>query len=91
MDTDHTSADGGFSPPLSAHLIVRGERLKLDAVGPNGIRLESPRRTPPCRAEIHFNLDGHVTIHPIDLPEGIEPSRPVQPFVMLPTGEEAVA
>jgi hypothetical protein len=91
MEYPQAHWNGGFSPSLSISLIAGSQHFNVASIGGGQLRLRDARPTPATRASVHFKIDGRLSVYQIDLPEGIDPSHPVQPFVMLPTGEEAVA
>lgn len=91
MDTLRVQEDQGFSPDISATLLIHGERFRVGSLGPNEIMLQDARRTAPGRGEVRLLVDKRLTVYRVELTEGIDPSRPVQPLVRLGLGEEAVA
>jgi hypothetical protein len=91
MSTLRANENQGFSPDIAATLLIHGERFKVGSLGPNEIMLQDARRTAPGRGVVRLLVDKRLTIYRVELIEGIDPSRPVQPLVILPAGEEAVA
>jgi hypothetical protein len=82
---------GGYSPPISAHILLHGERFKVGSLGPNRLVLQDPRPMDPGVATLHFTIDGNLRISQLNLIEGIDPARQVQPFIEVKGDSEAVA
>ena len=86
------SADAGYSPKISAELLLHDQSFAVAALGPGQVVIQSPRPLPPGRGTIYMRIDGQLTVYHAELPSGINPSHPAQPAVILAaTAKESAA
>jgi hypothetical protein len=88
---DRASTQAGYSPDISAELLIHGERLNVAAFGPRGFVLRSAKFLPPGEGTIRMQVDGRQTIYRVQFPEGIDPSRNRQPYRLNKTSESEEA
>lgn len=89
--TTQYSAFTGYSPEISAELLIHGERFNVGSLGPDELIVRAPRPIKPGPGTVRLTVDGRVTLYHIDLFNGIDPTRVDQPYKLLSTFEEAAA
>ena len=85
------SSGGGYSPEISAELLIRDQVFKVAAIGAGGLVIHSPHPVEPGEGTIRMLVDGRETVYQVEIPDGIDPSRDRQPFKVLPTVEASAA
>ncbi len=91
MNPHTCEENSGYSPPITIELIVQGQQFNVASLGPDNAILRSARSVQPGTGMIRLTIDGHLTIYHIDLPQGIDPQRNEQPFVLIDATSEAAA
>lgn len=91
MQSNPTSVESGYSPPLTIDLTMHGERYDVASIGPDSLTLRNPRIARPGHAVVRITIDGRPIIHHIDLFDGIDPARRKQTFRQLGVAEEVAA
>ncbi len=80
-----------YSPLITIELIVRGQQFNVASLGPDNVILRSARSLQPGTGIIRLMIDGHLTTYHVNLPQGIDPQRNEQPFVLIDATREAAA
>jgi hypothetical protein len=83
--------DAGYSPEISAELLLGKERFAIAALGPGHVRLKAPQICRPGRGIITMIVDGRSTVYHVDLFSGISPDHAEQPLRLLDADDEAAA
>jgi hypothetical protein len=83
MDATHSVPETKHSPVLSAELSIHGHRFNVAALGPDHVVVRSSRPVPPGQGVIRLTIDDQLTIHHVELPEGVNPSRREQHYRLL--------
>jgi hypothetical protein len=85
------SSDTGYSPDISAELLIHGRRFNLASLGPDRIIVRTSEKVEPGRGTIRLRVDQRFTLFHIDLPQGIDPAKTHQPYLLRETIEQAAA
>ena len=91
MNPRSDAIDEGYSPPISIELVLHGHRFNVASVGPNMAILRNARKLEPGNGIIQWNVGGQITVYHAILPQGIDPQRNEQPFVLIDATSEAAA
>jgi hypothetical protein len=86
METDPQASDAGYSPALSAELILHGERFDVVSLGPDRVAVRSAKTLGPGVGEIRMVVDGRPFVHVVEFSNGIDAKRQEQAFTLLQPG-----
>ncbi|HYO09511.1 MAG TPA: hypothetical protein VER17_11110 [Tepidisphaeraceae bacterium] len=90
MNSRPSSPDvGGYSPDISADLVLDGIPHPLASFGPFGLALKTPCDAVAGIGTINLVVDRQLTTFLVELPDGLNRSRDLQPFRVLQVSEHA--
>jgi hypothetical protein len=85
------ASDTGYSPDISAELILHGERFDVISLGPGTVRVRSPKALAAGTAVVRMFVDGRRSSYVIDLQSGMNPGREEQAFSSIRVTDEVAA
>lgn len=86
-----TTSDAGYSPNISAELLLHDQSFAVLSLGPGQVVIQSARPLAPGFGMIHVRIDRQLTVYHVEFPVGISPEHSVQPIVILKSNEEEAA
>ncbi len=84
-------AESSYSPEITIELVTQGQIFDVASFGFGKMIVRNARSLEAGTALVRLRVANELAVYHIELPQGIDPARVIQPFALISVNTEVAA